>query len=224
MLKGTAALAFGLFFFSILWTLTYKFMNPIGTTLMVQRDWQGVEVIRHWTPIEDMSPHIIRAVIAAEDSKFCQHHGFDIDQIKVALKEAENGERLRGASTISQQTAKNAFLWQGRGVIRKGSEAWFTVLLETFWSKQRTMEIYLNIAEWGDGYFGIEAAAQGRFGKSARDLTQREAALLAAVLPSPNKWRANPPGPYVSRRAHTLQKRMRVVQNEGFDSCVLPLR
>jgi monofunctional biosynthetic peptidoglycan transglycosylase len=172
-------------------------------------------------PIEQISPHLIYAVIAAEDSRFCQHIGIDFDALNVALEDNKSGGRRRGGSTLTQQTAKNVFLWNGGGYARKAVEAWFALYIDTVWSKRRIMEVYLNIAEWGDGIFGAEAAAQARFGKPASDLTPREAALLAAVLPSPNKWRVNPPGSYVQGRASTLQQRARVVSQERLASCVM---
>lgn len=193
---------------------------PITAT-MTSRAVQGEQLRRVLTPIEDISPHLVRAVIAAEDSRFCQHDGIDMEAIEKAVDEAKRGQRQRGASTITQQTAKNVFLWNGGGYARKGAEAWFATFIDHLWGKRRVMEMYLNVAEWGDGIFGAEAAARVRFGKSAADLTEREAALLAAVLPSPNKWRLDPPGPYVSQRAGTLQSRMRVVKNEGLAACVL---
>ena len=206
---------------SILWAALYGFAAPPGTLLMLQRKMSGDVIIHPWTKIEDISPYLVTAVIAAEDTRFCLHNGIDFEAIDKALEEAEKGRRLRGASTISQQTAKNAFLWNGGGWIRKGGEAWMTVLIETFWPKRRIMEVYLNIAEWGDGHFGAEAAAQARFGKSAKDLTRYEAALLASVLPNPHKWRVDPPGPYVRQRAGTVGVRMKQVRRDGLDACVL---
>ena len=199
----------------------YRFAPPPGTWTMLQRKLSGDVVIHPWTSLENISPHLVRAVIAAEDSRFCLHKGIDVDAIEEAIEDNRNGKRRRGGSTISQQTAKNVFLWQGGGWVRKALETWFTVVSEAIWGKRRTMELYLNVAEWGNGYFGAEAAARGRFGKAARDLTKQEAALLAAVLPSPNKWRAVNPGPYVRSRAATIRKRMDVVRNEGLDRCVL---
>lgn len=206
---------------SVLWVAAYSRVDPAETVLMGMRARTGALVQQHWVDLDAVSPHLVRAVIAAEDSRFCSHHGFDLGQIRIALREADGGKALRGASTITQQTAKNAFLWPGRSFARKGAEAWFAALMEVGWSKRRIMEVYVNVAEWGDGYFGIEAAAQGRFGKSARDLTAREAALLAAVLPDPTHWRVDPPGPYVSQRATTLQRRMATVRVQGLDQCVL---
>ncbi|MFN3960551.1 MAG: monofunctional biosynthetic peptidoglycan transglycosylase [Parvularculaceae bacterium] len=199
----------------------YRVLPPPGTFVMLDRSLNGASVRQDWTPLEKISPHLVRAVIAAEDSRFCLHAGVDVDAIREAAEHNRKSAKRRGGSTISQQTAKNVFLWNGGGYVRKALEAWFTVVAETIWGKRRTMELYLNVAEWGDGLFGAEAAAQGRFGKSAEDLTREEAALLAAVLPSPNKWRAVNPGPYVRGRAATIRKRMEIVRREGLDRCVL---
>lgn len=208
------------FLASILWAGAYRFAAPPGTLLMVERKFSGEIIVHPWTPLEEISPHLVTAVIAAEDSRFCLHSGIDFNAIDKAMEEAEKGARLRGASTISQQTAKNAFLSNRGGWLRKGAEAWMTVLIETLWPKRRIMEVYLNVAEWGDGLFGAEAAAQARFGKSATDLNPREAALLAAVLPNPHKWRVDPPGPYVRSRAATLRARMGQVRRDELDACV----
>ena len=210
-----------LFFGSLLWVGAYRFAPPPGTLVMLDRKLGGDVIIHPWTKLEDISPNLIYAVIAAEDSRFCLHNGIDFSAIDAALDERKRGGKQRGASTISQQTAKNAFLWNGGGWARKGAEAWFTVVMETFWPKRRIMEVYLNVAEWGDGLFGAEAAAQARFGKSAKNLSKDEAALLAAVLPSPNKWRVDPPGPYVRGRASMLRKRMDRVRYDGLAACVL---
>lgn len=209
---------------TVLWAGLYRFAAPPGTLLMAERSLAGMDVRRRWTPLEDISPHLIAAVIAAEDARFCLHNGLDFAAIEKAMEEAERGRRLRGASTISQQTAKNAFLWNGRNWLRKGGETWMTILIETLWPKRRIMEVYLNVAEWGDGLFGAEAAAQARFGKGAEDLTKQEAALLAAVLPNPHKWRVDPPGPYVRQRAATLRGRMDQVRRDGLDACVVRQR
>lgn len=202
----------------LLWASLYGVAPVPGTILMAQRALEGERVRYEWRPIEAISPNLVRAVIAAEDSRFCAHQGFDIDAIQQIL--SEGGERMRGGSTISQQAAKNAYLWPQRSWIRKGGETWFTMLDEALWTKRRTMEVYLNIAEWGDGLFGAEAAARARFGKSAADLTEQEAALMAAVLPNPNEWRLDPPGPYVSGRAGTLRQRMNVVRSDRLDACI----
>ena len=189
--------------------------------LMGQRALAGENVRRDAVSMDRISPHLIAAVIGAEDSRLCEHDGFDTEAIREALANLRAGGQRRGASTISQQTAKNVFLWNGGGWVRKGFEVWFTVLIETSWPKRRILEAYLNIAEWGDGIFGAEAAAQARFGVSAADLTPYQAALLAAVLPNPHDWRVDPPGQYVSGRAGTLQARAGVVRREGFAACVL---
>lgn len=205
----------------VTWAGAYLFFDPPSTLLMMQRAAEG-QTIRHTpVPINRMSPHIVRAVVAAEDSRFCTHDGFDVEAIQDALESNRRGGRTRGASTISQQTAKNLFLWPERSWVRKGFETYFTALIEFMWPKRRIMEAYLNAAEWGDGNFGIEAAAQARFGVSAADLTPLQAARLAAVLPSPNRWSAESPGPYVRRRAATIVERARVVRNERTASCVL---
>jgi monofunctional biosynthetic peptidoglycan transglycosylase len=205
----------------VTWAGVYLFLDPPSTVLMMQRMAEG-QTIRHYpVPLNRMSPHIVRAVIAAEDAKFCSHDGFDVEAIQDAMESNARGERTRGASTISQQTAKNLFLWPQRSWLRKGLETYFTALIEFMWPKRRIMEAYLNVAEWGDGNFGVEAAARARFGVSAADLTPLQAARLAAVLPSPNRWRADNPGPYVRRRAASIVERARVVRNEGMAACVL---
>ncbi|MEO9969042.1 MAG: monofunctional biosynthetic peptidoglycan transglycosylase [Hyphomonadaceae bacterium] len=203
------------------YAIALKFVRSPGSILMIERGLSGATVRRDWTPIEHISPELVRAVIAAEDTGFCRHDGVDIDAISKALEEREQGRGLRGASTITQQTAKNVFLWNGGGLARKAVEAWMATFVDFLWGKRRVMEAYLNIAEWGDGLFGAEAAAQAKFGKSARDLTKQEAALLAAVLPSPNKWRIDPAGPYVRRRTATLRARMDTVHRDGLAACVL---
>jgi len=206
----------------VTWVAVYRFIDP-PTITMMQRASQG-QTIRHYpVPINRISPHVVRAVIAAEDSRFCSHDGFDFEAIRDAMERNAQGGRVRGASTVSQQTAKNLFLWQGRTWIRKGIEVYFTALIEFMWPKRRIMEAYLNAAEWGDGNFGIEAAARARFGVSAADLTPLQAARLAAVLPNPNEWRADNPGPRMRERAQMLMARARDVRAQGLASCVLLL-
>lgn len=203
------------------WVALYRVIEAPGTVLMVARAAQGERIRHQPVRMEEISPHVVRAVIAAEDARFCQHEGFDLEAIQDAMETNREGGRVRGASTISQQTAKNLFLWPARSWLRKGFETYFTGLIEFMWPKRRIMEAYLNAAEWGDGIFGIEAAARARFGVSAKDLTALQAARLAAVLPSPNRWRADTPGPYVRRRAATIMQRARVVAGEGLANCVL---
>ncbi|HOW77224.1 MAG TPA: monofunctional biosynthetic peptidoglycan transglycosylase [Candidatus Competibacteraceae bacterium] len=175
----------------------------------VKAAWQGAALRYDWTPYRDISPHAALAVIAAEDQRFPDHYGFDFVEIQQALADQEEGQTLRGASTLSQQTAKNLFLWSGRGWVRKGLEAWFTVLLELLWSKQRILEVYLNIAEFGEYTFGIEAASQRFFNKSAAELTPSEAARLAAVLPNPLRYQVDKPSSYVRKRQRWVEQQMR---------------
>jgi monofunctional biosynthetic peptidoglycan transglycosylase len=199
---------------------TFGWTGPPPTLNMASKAMEGIEVRRTWVALKDVSPHIVRAVIAAEDQAFCTHDGFDRKEIEKALEAAERGRDLRGASTISQQTAKNVFLFNGGGWVRKGFEAYFTVLVETMWSKPRIMETYLNVAEWGDGIYGVEQAAQERFKVSSKDLTPRQAAALAAVLPNPNKWRVD--GSYATgRRGTQIQSLMAMVKRDGLDNCVV---
>jgi monofunctional biosynthetic peptidoglycan transglycosylase len=221
LLTSLTVLFVAFFVVPVVWVGVYRFVDPPSNVLMMLRAAEG-ETIRHQpVSINDMSPHIVRAVIAAEDANFCTHDGFDVEAIRDAMEANARGGRTRGASTISQQTAKNLFLWPDRSWLRKGLETYFTALIEFMWPKRRIMEAYLNAAEWGDGVFGVEAAAQARFGVSASELTPLQAARLAAVLPSPNRWRADNPGPYVRRRSATLVERARVVRNERTASCVL---
>jgi monofunctional glycosyltransferase len=182
--------------------LVYGIVPPPITPLMVIRSSSDHPRDYRWTPLNRISPQLARAVIAAEDQNFCSHAGFDIEAIKRAWESyGRNDGAVRGGSTISQQTAKNAFLWPGRTWVRKGLETWLTIYVEALWSKRRILEVYLNIAEWGPGVYGAEAAAQFHFGKSAAQLTAHESALLATVLPSPLKWSPSQPGSYVQSRA-----------------------
>lgn len=199
----------------------YRFLPPPITFLMASRAVAGEGLDYRWRGLDDVSPRLVEAVIAAEDSTFCAHRGFDMKAIQKALKANEQGGRIRGGSTISQQTAKNVFLWPGRDWIRKGLEAGYTVLIETAWGKRRIMEVYLNVAEWAPGVYGAEAASRHWFGKSADDLSTREAARLAAILPSPRRYNAASPGPYVRRRASRIQAAMGTVRNDGLAACVL---
>jgi monofunctional biosynthetic peptidoglycan transglycosylase len=199
----------------------YRFAPPPVTYLMVQRAFEGRGFERKWVPIEKISPHLVRAVIAAEDARFCEHHGFDIKAIEKAMAANAAGKKLRGGSTISQQTAKNVFLWPGRDWVRKGLEAWFTVLIEVGWGKERILEVYLNSIEWGPGVYGAEAAAQKNFRVPAAKLTAAQAARLAAIVPKPLSWKAAKPGPYMKRRAGSINRNAKAVRREGLTSCVL---
>ena len=200
--------------------LLFRFVPPPFTPLMLERRLDGGPIARHWVPLTAISPNLVRAVIASEDTRFCSHHGFDWDAIDRALEEDAAGDRLRGGSTISQQTAKNLFLLPDRSWTRKGVEAWFTVLLEAMWPKRRIMETYLNIAEWGPQRFGAEEAARAEFGKSAAKLSVSESARLATVLPSPRRYHAGKPGPYVLRQSQVVAARVAVVRRDRLDGCI----
>lgn len=197
----------------------FRFVPVPGTPLMLIRLAEGEGLARDWVALERVSPHLLRAVIASEDARFCGHHGFDLDAIEDAIEDYAEGGRLRGASTISQQTAKNLFLWPGGGMPRKGVEAWLTVLVEALWPKRRILETYLNVAEWGPGLYGAEAAARAHFRKPASALSVHEAALLAAVLPNPRLFSASRPSAYISRRAATIRARMPAVRLAGNGLC-----
>lgn len=220
LLRGTAYAGIAFIAGSLLMVLVAGYVGVPPSILMIQRKIEGESVRRVQVSLSRIEPALIHSVIGAEDSNFCTHDGFDMEAIREALRNNAEGGRRRGASTISQQTAKNVFLWNGGGWARKGVEAWFTFLIELTWPKRRIMEAYLNIAEWGDGLFGAEAAARVRFDTNANDLSGRQAALLAAVLPNPHDWRVDPPGPYVSGRAGTLESRAGVVRREGYAGCV----
>ena len=210
-----------LFIGPVIVVAVYRFVPPPVTYLMVQRVFEGRGFDRRWVPMKKISPALVRAVIAAEDARFCEHKGFDFEAIEKAMAANAAGKKLRGGSTISQQTAKNVFLWPGRDWVRKGLEAWFTVLIEVGWGKERIMEVYLNSIEWGPGVYGAEAAARKNFGVSAKDLTPAQAARLAAIVPKPLAWRAAKPGPYVQRRSGAINRNARAVRREGLTDCVL---
>ncbi|MBT0607097.1 monofunctional biosynthetic peptidoglycan transglycosylase [Aequorivita echinoideorum] len=197
---------------SVLWVLLYKFVPVPYTSLMAIRAFEGDEKYetRHdWIPIEEISPNLQLAVICAEDQNFLSHNGFSRAAIEKALENNKKGKKLRGGSTISQQTAKNVFLWPERSWFRKGMEAYFTLLIEALWSKERILEVYLNSIEMGNGVFGAEAASHYWFKKPAAKLSRENAGALASILPSPQKYRANPPGPYVARRTQWVVQQMR---------------
>ena len=205
---------------SVLWVMIYKFVPPPVTFTMLGGAVQGHGIDKDWTPLSRIDPNMARAAIAAEDSRFCTHHGFDAEAIRQAFERNQDGGRIRGGSTISQQTAKNAFLWQGGGYVRKGMEAWFTVLIETIWGKPRIMEVYLNLAETGIGTYGVEAGSQRYFHHSAQHMTTIEAARMAAVFPLPKKREAVVPKGYVRRYGNAIAARAGVVRREGYASCL----
>ncbi|MDJ0893679.1 MAG: monofunctional biosynthetic peptidoglycan transglycosylase [Alphaproteobacteria bacterium] len=211
---------------SILLVALYRFVPPPLTPLMVIRTfddrYQAAHADRRWRPLAAISPNMQRAVIAAEDMKFCQHFGFDWVAIQAVWRDYRNGARgtqLRGASTITMQTAKNVFLWPSRSLLRKGAEAWFTLLIEAIWSKARILEVYLNVIEWGDGIYGVEAAAQRYFGRPAAKLSAAQAARLAAILPNPRIFSASDPSDYIARRGRTILTRMRDVPIKNGATC-----
>ncbi|SKB52114.1 monofunctional biosynthetic peptidoglycan transglycosylase [Salegentibacter holothuriorum] len=200
--------------FSIFMVLLYKWLPVPFTPLMAIRYFENPEEeIQHtWVPRQDISRHLQLGVIASEDQNFVKHSGFDIEAIEKAIEDNQKGKRVRGASTISQQTAKNVFLWPGRNWLRKGLEVYFTFLIETFWSKERILEVYLNSIEMGSGVYGAEAAAQHWFNKSAANLSVYEAAAIAAILPNPGEYRANPASNYINQRINWIVRQM---QNYG---------
>jgi monofunctional biosynthetic peptidoglycan transglycosylase len=215
LLKGLAW-ALGLFLgLNLLLVLIFRFVPVPSSGLMVQRRLEAWSADKpytarhHWVPLEEIAPSLGVAVIAAEDQNFADHFGFDWQAIEKAVQHNETSRRKRGASTVSQQTAKNLFLWSSRSWTRKGLEAWFTLLIEAGWSKKRILEVYLNIVEFGDGVYGAEAAARTYFGKPAKRLTPSEAALLAAVLPNPRKFHANAPSDYIRGRQSWILNQMR---------------
>ena len=188
--------------------LLYRFVPPPGTPLMVIRLFEGEDIQKHWMPLDDIAPALPQSVVAAEDNLFCQHWGIDLEAMREQVELAIDGETTRGASTISMQLAKNLFLWPGRNIIRKGLEAWLTVYVELVLPKRRILELYLNVAEWGHGIYGAEAAAQAHFGVPASRLSPSQASLLAAVLPNPREWSAATPSGYVAGRARLYRQRI----------------
>ena len=205
---------------SVILVAVYRFVPPPITFTQAGDLLAGRGLARNWVPLSRINPAMARAAIAAEDGRFCEHHGFDFRAIKKAASANARGRRLRGGSTISQQTAKNVFLWQGRSYLRKGLEAWFTVLIETIWGTRRIMEMYLNEAETGIGTYGVDAGAQRYFHHGAGALTVREAAQIAAVLPLPKKRPAISPTGYVARYGRRIAARVGIVQRDGLDRCL----
>jgi len=199
---------------TVLAVVAMRWIDPPTTAFMLRDrigglfDDDGYEFRHEWRDWDQISKHVPLAVVAAEDQRFPQHYGFDFKQIDKALADRERGRRVRGASTISQQVAKNLFLWPGQSWFRKGLEAGITVLIELAWPKQRILEVYLNVAEFGRGTWGVQAASRRFFRKDAVSLTRAEAALLAAVLPSPRRYRADAPGPYVRKRQAWIERQM----------------
>ncbi len=203
-------LVVGLFAFSILIVIIYGWVPVPFTPLMAIRAVEfPEESIRHdWVPMEEIASGLALAVIASEDQNFLNHNGFDIKAIEKAMENNKKGKRIRGASSISQQTAKNVFLWPQRSWLRKGLEVYFTFMIEVFWSKERIMEVYLNSIEMGKGIYGAEAAAQAWFNKPAAKLTNYEAAAIAAILPNPRQYRANPASTFINNRKNWIVRQM----------------
>jgi monofunctional biosynthetic peptidoglycan transglycosylase len=205
---------------SVLWVLAYRFVNPPITFTMIGDIVAGRGATRDWMSISEIDRDMVRASIAAEDGKFCSHHGFDFEAMEDAMKRNASGGRIRGGSTISQQTAKNAFLWQGGGYTRKGMEAWFTFLIEHLWGKRRIMEVYLNLAETGIGTYGVNAGSERYFGHDASAMSATEAARIAAILPLPKERGAIAPKGFTRRYGNTIAARIPTVANGGLDACV----
>ena len=213
-------LVVAIFLLSTLWVLAYRFINPPITFTMLGDILAGRGAHREWMPVSQIDRDMVRAAIAAEDSTFCSHHGFNFTAIEDAMKRNASGGRIRGGSTISQQTAKNAFLWNGGGYARKGVEAWFTFLIEHLWGKRRIMEVYLNLAETGSGTYGVNAGSQHYYGHDASAMTPLEAARLAAVFPLPKKRDAVAPKGFTRRYGNTIAARIGVVARDGLDACI----
>lgn len=218
-------LILGFVVFTVVWVFVLKFVPVFYTPLMLSRKIEAInepekdsKLFRDWEPIENISKEICLAVIASEDQLFLEHNGFDFQQIKNALK--EDRERIRGASTISQQVAKNVFLWNGRSYIRKALEGYFTVLIELIWGKKRILEVYLNVAEMGDLTFGAEAACLRFYNKPAHTIGRYEAARIAAVLPNPRRFSIKKPSAYVNKRTNQIVRQMR---NLGGQKFIAPL-
>ncbi len=222
-LRRLAWLGIALVAFTVVQVAVLRFVDPPFSAFMAARqveawadgDWD-FRVAHDWRDLDEVSPHVAVAVIAAEDQRFAEHDGFDFVAIEKAREAHARGGKLRGASTISQQVAKNLFLWGGRSWVRKGIEAWYTLLVEALWPKARIIEVYVNIAEFGDGVYGAQAAARTWYGKDAAALAPAEAARLAAVLPSPRRYSVPNPGPYVRGRTAAIQRQMRQIGGTGY--------
>ncbi len=220
LLGWIVRLVLGLVLFSVLWVLAYRFVNPPITATMLGDVFAGRAADREWMGIDRIDRDMVRAAIAAEDGKYCAHNGFDFKAIEDAAKRNASGGRIRGGSTISQQAAKNAFLWQGGGYVRKGAEAWFTFLIEQLWGKRRIMEVYLNLAETGIGTYGVNAGSERYFGHDASAMSETEAARIAAVLPLPKKRGAVAPVGFTRKYGGIIASRIGTVGRDGLDACV----
>jgi monofunctional biosynthetic peptidoglycan transglycosylase len=210
----------GFVLLSVLWVVAYRFVPPPVTATMLVNAADGRGIAKDWVPLDRIAPAMPRAAIAAEDAGFCAHHGFDLASMRAAWEANARGRRLRGGSTISQQTAKNVFLWQGRSYVRKAFEAWFTALIELIWGKRRIMEVYLNVIETGIGTYGVEAGAQRYFHHSADRLSPAEAARMAAVFPLPKVRGAVAPAGRVRRYGNRIAARIGTVARGRLDACL----
>jgi monofunctional glycosyltransferase len=213
----TAKFIAGFIALTLVLVVAFKWL-PVPVTATMLMDENGIT--KDWESLNNIDRNLVSAVIAAEDSRFCEHYGFDAEAIEQAIEERLAGERERGGSTISQQTAKNVFLWQGGGFFRKGLEAWFTFWIETIWGKRRIMEVYLNVAETGIGTYGAEAGSQRYFQHSAARLSADEASRMAAALPSPKKRAVVSPGGWLARHGNSIERRIGIVRRDGLDACV----
>lgn len=220
LFRWTFRLAIGFVLLSLVLVAAYRFVPPPVTVTMLTNALDGRGIVKDWMPLSEIAPAMPRAAIAAEDARFCLHHGFDFDAMQAALLSNAHGKRLRGGSTISQQTAKNVFLWQGRSYVRKALEAWFTALIELLWGKRRIMEVYLNVIETGIGTYGVNAGALRYFRHDAAHLTAGEAARMAAVLPLPKVRGAVAPTGTVRRYGNRIAARSGVVRRGGLDACL----
>jgi len=207
---------------SIFFVILFRFVNPPVTLLMIERgferkaDGKDWKIDKQWKNFDEIGGPMILAAVAAEDQSFLENHGFDFKSIEKAIKKNAHSKKLIGGSTITQQTAKNVFLWPGRSFVRKGFEAWFTLLMDVFWSKKRVMEVYLNVLETGDGIYGVEAASQAYFHKPSSQLTNQQAAAIAVIFPSPLKWSATKPTRYLRHRQYLIMKNMRRIGELDF--------
>jgi monofunctional biosynthetic peptidoglycan transglycosylase len=222
VLKWLRNIVIGLFLFTILQVLVLKFVPVYFTPLMLIRCFEqktagkDLKWKHDWVSLDNISPYLPQAVAASEDNLFLDHNGFDFDQIEKAIEDAKTGKRQRGASTISQQTAKNVFLWPGGSFFRKGLEAYYTLLIEFIWGKERIMEVYLNSIEMGDGIYGAEAVAKNHFGRSAQNLSRDQCALIAASLPNPIRFNSAKPSRYMQKRKRQIISLMGKIKKVEF--------
>jgi monofunctional biosynthetic peptidoglycan transglycosylase len=217
ILRYTAKAIAAFFGLTLVLVVAFKWL-PVPVTATMLMDSNGIT--KDWQSLDNIDRNLVSAVIASEDQRFCQHSGFDTEAIEQAMRENLEGGKIRGGSSISQQTAKNVFLWQGGGYFRKGLEAWFTFWIELVWGKRRIMEVYLNVAETGIGTYGAEAGSQRYFGHSAARLSRDEASRMAAALPSPKKRSVKAPSGWTARHGNRIERRIGIVRRDGLDACV----